>query len=71
VRHLAAPVPGDLLPRQTAPHHVEHLPDHDARALEGRLAVADAGVADDLLAEFDPLASGSFDRGFHGAESRR
>jgi len=34
---------------------VEHLPNHDAGALEGRFAVADEGIGHNVLAEFDAL----------------
>lgn len=54
------PIPGgyDLVDRFTAGQRIQHLPDHDARALEGRLAVADFRIGDDVFAQFDSFLGG-------------
>src|SRR5437016_6179100 len=50
-RDFAAPGPNDALPRRAVGHLFQYLEDHDACALEGRLAVADFWIGDDVFAK--------------------
>ena len=52
-RDFAAPGPDNAFPRRSESDLLENLENHDARALERRLAVADLRIGDDVFAEVD------------------
>ena len=53
-----APAPSlatDEFPRMSLGYIIQDLPNHDARTLEGRFAVANQRIGHDVLAEFQAL----------------
>src|SRR5437588_11308071 len=55
-RNFAAPRPDYPLPRRAIGHLFQYLEYHNARAFEGRFAVADLRIGYDVFAEFQAIA---------------